>query len=125
MDPALEADIGKYVTVSASIGFHVGTPFPGPFIVDTEKRVMSRFFEEFYRERNTVSSILLKLGAGTEPVEATQVSTDHLEITTYLSDAAITSGSRFSLVSVRDPPALPGRYPGFDSSGIGMRNSPT
>ena len=30
-----------------------------------------------------------------------------------------------SLVSVRDPPALPGRHPKFDSSGIGMRNSPT
>ena len=29
------------------------------------------------------------------------------------------------LVSVRDPPALPGRHPKFDSSGIGMRNSPT
>ncbi len=29
------------------------------------------------------------------------------------------------LVSVRDPPALPGRHPEFDSSGIGMRNSPS
>ena len=29
------------------------------------------------------------------------------------------------LVSVRDPPALPGRHPEFDSSGIGMRNSST
>ena len=29
------------------------------------------------------------------------------------------------LVSVRDPPALPGRHPEFDSSGIGMRHSPT
>ena len=29
------------------------------------------------------------------------------------------------LVSVRDPPALPGRHPEFDSSGIEMRNSPS
>ena len=29
------------------------------------------------------------------------------------------------LVSVRDPPALPGRHLECDSSGIGMRNSPS
>ena len=28
------------------------------------------------------------------------------------------------LVSVRDPPALPGRHPEFDSSGIGMGKLP-
>ncbi len=32
---------------------------------------------------------------------------------------------RAELVIVRDPPALPGRPPAFDSSGIEMRNSPT
>ena len=103
VDPALEADISKYVTVSAPIWFHVGTPFPGTFIVDGEGRVTARFFEEFYRERNTVSSILLKLGAGTERVQASRISTKHVEVTTYLSDASITSGSRFSLVLDIEP----------------------
>ena len=103
VDPALEADISKYVTVSAPIWFHAGTPFPGTFIVDGDGRVTARFFEEFYRERNTVSSILLRLGAGAERVEATRTSTEHIEVTTYLSDASITSGSRFSLVLDVEP----------------------
>ena len=118
VDPSFEADISKYVTVSASIGFHVGTPFPGTFIVDREGRVTSRFFEEFYRERNTVSSILVRLGVGADPVEATRVSTDHLDVTTYLSDATITSGSRFSLVFDIEP--VPGMHvyaPGADADG--------
>ena len=33
-------------------------------------------------------------------------------------------GSTVTLVNVRDPPALPGRHPEFDSSGIRMRHSP-
>ncbi len=33
-------------------------------------------------------------------------------------------GLRRSLVSVRDPPALPGRHLEFDSSGIGMGKLP-
>ena len=53
LDPAFEEDIGKYVTVGASIGFHVGTPFPGTFMLDRTGRVTSRFFEEFYRERKS------------------------------------------------------------------------
>src|SRR5579872_4629523 len=39
-----------------------GYPFPGTFIVDTRGIVTSRFFEEAYQERNTVSSILVRLG---------------------------------------------------------------
>ena len=118
VDPAFEADIGKYVTVSAPIGFHVGTPFPGTFIVDPEGRVTARFFEDFYRERNTVSSLLLRLGAGTEPVEATQVSTAHLQVTTYLSDTAISSGSRFSVVLDIEPrPGMHVYAPGADADG--------
>ena len=40
-------------------------------------------------------------------------------------ESALAQSRHPLLVSVRDPPALPGRHPEFDSSGIGMRNSPT
>ena len=130
VDPALEADISKYVTVSAPIWFHVGTPFPGTFIVDSDGRVTARFFEEFYRERNTVSSILVRLSAGTDLVEATRTSTPHLELTTYLSDATITSGSRFSLVLDIEPrPGMHVYAPGAEADGyrvitLGMESQP-
>ena len=39
-----------------------GMAFPGTFIVDRKGRVTSRFFEDFYVERNTVSSLLVRAG---------------------------------------------------------------
>jgi len=66
-------------------------------MVDRQGRVTSRFFEDYYWERNTVSSVLLRLGAAGAPVEATQVSTNHLELRTYPSDASVAPGTRFSL----------------------------
>ena len=38
----------------------IGMAFPGTFILDRRARVTSRFFEDLYIERNTVSSILMK-----------------------------------------------------------------
>ena len=53
-----------------------------------------------------------------EPVEATRVSTDHLEITTYLSDGTITSGTRFSLVLDVEPrPGMHVYAPGAEADG--------
>lgn len=39
-----------------------GYPFPGTFIVDRQGVVTSRVFEDAYQERDTVSSILARLG---------------------------------------------------------------
>lgn len=65
---------------------------------DRKGRVTSRFFEDFYIERNTVSSLLLKLGANAAPVTAAKISSGHLDVTTYPSDPAVAPGNRFSLV---------------------------
>jgi hypothetical protein len=59
--------------------------------------VTARFFEDYYWERNTVSNIMLRLGAGSTPVAATQVSTEHLDLKAYPSDANASLGTRFSL----------------------------
>ena len=66
-------------------------------MLDRQGRVTSRFFEDFYWERNTVSNVMLRLGAGATPVQATQVSTDHFDLRTYPSDAAASPGTRFTL----------------------------
>jgi peroxiredoxin len=97
-DPAVKADIQKYVSVVNPTAAMVGIAFPGTFILDRKGRVTSRFFEDFYIERNTVSSLLLKLGANAAPVTATKISSAHLDVTTYPSDPAVAPGNRFSLV---------------------------
>jgi hypothetical protein len=87
--------------------------FPGTFVLDRQGRVTSRFFEDFYFERNTTSSLMLKLGAGTVPVAATNVSTAHLDVTTYASDPAVAPGNRFTLaMSVVPKPGMHVYAPG-------------
>jgi len=76
-----------------------GIPFPGTFIVNRPGVVTARFFEEAYQERNTVASILLKLGDPGSEIDAQRLTTDHLEITTYVSDQVIAPGTLFSIVA--------------------------
>lgn len=75
-----------------------GIPFPGTLLIDRQGRVTSRFFEEAYQERNTVSTILLNLGNASRPAAAGRIDTDHLEVITYASDNVVAPGSLFSLV---------------------------
>ncbi|MBI2186731.1 MAG: redoxin domain-containing protein [Acidobacteria bacterium] len=96
-DPAVRADLAVFATVNEPSERLRGIPFPGTFIVDRQGRVTSRFFEDYYWERTTTSNILLRLGAGSSPVQATQASTDHLELRTYPSDASVSLGTRFTI----------------------------
>jgi len=97
-DPAVLADLQRYVTGNQPAERHRGIPFPGTFIVDRQGRVTSRFFEDYYWERNTVSNIMLKIGTAGVPVQAMQASTQHLDVSAYPSDASVAPGIRFSLV---------------------------
>jgi peroxiredoxin len=97
-DPAVKADISKYISAAGTVPpMMKGVPFPGTFIVDRQGRVTSRFFEDFYVERSTVAGILKRLDGRDQPVAGTRVSTEHLEVSTYPSDAAVAPGNRFSL----------------------------
>lgn len=98
-DPGVVADFNLHASVlGLSSASHVkGTPYPGTFIVDAEGRVTSRYFEEFYRERITASTILMRLGAGSQPVEASTFSDGLVTITTWPSDSVISPGNRFVL----------------------------
>lgn len=118
-DPAVKADIEKYVSGVGARPDMAGMAFPGTLIVDRQGRVTSRFFEDFYVERNTVSSLLIKLGnqAGAS-VAAAKASTNHLDMTTYPSDAAVAPGNRFSLVvQVAPRPRLHVYAPGAEKAG--------
>ena len=96
-DPAVLADLQRYVTVTTAAERFRGIPFPGTFMLDRQGRVTSRFFEDYYWERNTVSNIMLRVGAAGAPVQATQASTEHLDLKAYPSDASVSPGTRFSL----------------------------
>ncbi len=102
-DPRVLADLRMFATAGEPAERHRGIPFPGTFMVDRQSRVTSRFFEDFYWERNTTSNILLRTGLGDAPVAATQASTQHLELTSYASDPQVAFGTRFSLVVTVTP----------------------
>src|SRR5947209_9289721 len=74
-----------------------GYPFPGTFIVDRQGVVTSRFFEEAYQERDTVSSILVRLGQHVG-MHATKISGAHVMVTSYATDDVAAQGTHFSLV---------------------------
>jgi hypothetical protein len=98
-DPEVARDVHTFV---AGAGIpadpaRVGMAFPGTLILDRQGRVTSRFFEDLYVERNTTSSILMRLGGKGHSVAATKISTGHLDLTTYPSDESVAPGNRFAL----------------------------
>ena len=98
-DPIVVSELRKYVSgTGRATEMQRGMALPGTFVVDKQGRVTSRYFEEFYVERPTSESILLAVGAGTVPISAKRVSSSQLDFTTYVSDAAVAPGNRFSLV---------------------------
>lgn len=102
-DPAVKADVQKFISVVNPSPNMQGIPFPGTFIVNRQGRVTSRSFEDFYIERTTVSNVLQKLGVQGGVVAGAKLATEHLDLTTYPSDAAVAPGNRFSVVLMITP----------------------
>lgn len=97
-NPDVKADTAKFVSVVNPRDTMTGMAFPGTFLLDRRGRVTARFFEDFYIERNTASSLMLKLGVDGGAVNGTEISSAHLSLRTYPSDASVAPGNRFSLV---------------------------
>ena len=119
-DPDVMADVFKYVSIGglSEDNHEIGTPYPGTFMLDRRGRVTSRYFEEFYRERNTTANVMLKLGAGLSPIAAIRGSTVHLKFTAYPSNPNVTIGSRFSVaVEVEPNPHIHVYAPGAEAMG--------
>ena len=127
-DPDVVAAVAKYVSVFGANRMIVGTPFPGTFMLDATGRVTSRFFEEFYRERNTTANVMLRLGAGLSQIAAIEGTTAHLKLTAYPSDPSITVGTRFSIaVEIEPNPDIHVYAPGAEQMGyrvIGLTMAP-
>ena len=74
-----------------------GYPFPGTFVVNRQGVVTSRIFEDTYQERDTLASVLVRLGRKVT-AQATKTSAPHLDVTSYLTDQVAAPGTKFSIV---------------------------
>ena len=122
-DPDVVADVHRYVAAEVFDSPQLrrminGTPFPGTFMLDGNGQVTSRFFEEFYRERASTATMMLKSGITLSPIEAVQGTTAQLKFTAYPSDTIVTNGKRFSLiVEVAPGPDMHVYAPGAEGMG--------
>ncbi len=113
-DPALADDIKMYVSVVGASPRMAGIAFPGTFMLDRSGRVTARFFEDFYIDRSTVSSILMRTDAGAN-VAGTKLATAHLDVTAYPSDSALAPGNRLTLAfDITPHPGVHVYAPGAD-----------
>lgn len=102
----LLADVGSSVireygilntTVPPANREQYGIPFPGTFFVDQGRTVTSRVFERAYQERDTIASIMVRVGHGLT-MAGTKVTASHLQLTTYVTDEIVAPGTHFSIV---------------------------
>ena len=104
-----------------------GIPFPGTFMVNPQGVVTSRFFEQAYQERNTVGSILARLGNNID-VPATKVSSPQIDITSFATDTVVAPGTHFSVVlDVRPAPGVHVYAPGvtgYKPIGLSVTSQP-
>jgi hypothetical protein len=73
-----------------------GVPWPGTFMLDAQRRVTSRFFEERYEERSTAASILVRQGSGGAGPTMTAAN-PHIAVKASVSDGVVAPGSRVTL----------------------------
>lgn len=73
-----------------------GVPHPGTFMLDANRTVTARFFEEAYQERSTAASILVRQGAGGAGPSLTAAN-QHIAVKAAVSDAQVAPGSRVTL----------------------------
>lgn len=94
-----------------------GIPHPGTFILDRDKRVVARYFEEEFQYRNTSASIALKIGRPASGMAApVRRSAADLDAAVFLTDQTVAPGHRFSIVlDVTPKPGThvvaPGQHP--------------
>jgi hypothetical protein len=84
-------------TVAPTNTAQYGIPYPGTFFVDRDRIVTSRVLETAYQERDTVSSMLVRLGKKLD-APATRVEAPHVALTTFLTDQVVAPGTHFSIV---------------------------
>lgn len=98
-NPTVAAEVRRLVSAAGRASEMMrGMALPGTLMLDRRGRVTARFFEDFYVDRNTVASVLVRAGSSDKPVSATRVSSEQVELTAFVSDAEVAPGNRVSIV---------------------------
>ena len=74
-----------------------GIPYPGVYVVDAQGRVVSKYFEDDYRERVSTAEILARRFGAPMDVVRGEVEAKHLQITTAASNDIARPGLRIAL----------------------------
>jgi hypothetical protein len=69
-----------------------GVAFPGTYIVDGNGIVLSKYFEDDHRERNTAANMVVRT-FGDAGIPRTEVETPHLRLRYFASDETVYPGS--------------------------------
>ena len=84
-------------TVPSTNPQQYGIPFPGTFFLNRRGVVTSRVFETAYQERDTITSVMVRLGARVS-APARKIAAPHLQLTTFTTDQTVAPGTHFSVV---------------------------
>ena len=103
-DSKIIREFGIINTNIPPASFQYGIPFPGTYTLDTNGVVTAKYFEDTYKERVT-PNFILSTQFGESGVHKSQVRTDHLTLTSYVSDEKVFAGNRVSLVLDIELPA--------------------
>ena len=74
-----------------------GIPYPGTFMVDAKGTVVSKYFEDDFRERISASAILVRQFGAVADSASGSVETGHLRLTTAASMPVARPGERIVL----------------------------
>ncbi len=100
--------IGKFRILNDTIPVDqpaYGVPFPGTFLVNEKKIVVSKFFEEDYRDRYSIGTILTRFLNSPLNTRQNHLELDHLVLDYYASSDTAYSGNRITLVGEIQLPA--------------------
>lgn len=104
-DSKIIREFGIFNTNIPRTSFQYGIPFPGTYTLDTNGVVTAKYFEDTYRERVTPNFILSTQFVGEAGVRKAQIRTDHLTLTSYVTDDKVFAGNRVSLILDIELPA--------------------
>lgn len=83
-------------SVAADHRFY-GIPNPGEYLVNPDRTIRAKYFEESYRDRFTGGQILVTELGGEAGAARKVIETDHLRASTWASDAVVRGGNRLAL----------------------------
>jgi len=81
-----------------------GVPYPGIFVLDAQGKVVAKYFEDDYKQRDTAAQILMQSFGIEAPGRHESVPAKHLQMSTSSSDLDVATGQHIVLAIDVDLP---------------------